>query len=776
MSFLDRFRQPVKTPITLSNFWTVVKVSDDGFLHAPEKNGMMFSVEGVDGSFVSPERMESLHNEWRSLLRFSPGEELQIVFRKRVDFLEWIEEQLGQAFLSDNAYGKRILLDRLADQVSQMGGEQPTVLSQDIVVCFWTEEKLDENSLRQKRALLRSQLSSFGFRVQSLDRAGIEREIFVSSQDLNASKIQEPEWPALAIEADQVKINRDRFRAIELIKLPENATELGMIQALTGLPYPMDISVRLKARDMRPIVSRLEKKRNLLVAQKRSKSGFSAALESQIDQIHHVLRSLADRSESIFDMQVVAGLRLPETQSAFQRKAVADMCRAGAKMDFSDFEECTLQTFDAYLECIPGFSGSNLRHHTVLGSNAVHFLPFFRPARGDKKPVVTFKTRNSSLYGIDPADSRLANYNWLVSGTSGAGKSFFVNSLLAQTSSMDPNIFIVDIGGSYNKLTQFLGGRVMSLEPGQGFELSPFFLPKSEDQNEERTRRQHIFQIFLEMTRVDGALPPIEIRHLLFEELTELFNLNSLPEHPITHLIERLQRQQSGDARRLVLLLQPWGQEGFFGRFLDNNIVSEIGDRVMTFDLKGLTEFEDLSRVIQLIVCSSLWARIRRTGQKRFSWIVLDEVAFSLLKTQSEFVDELVSTLRKHYAGAVIVVQDLEKITSNSAGASILQNTQSKAILQQRGDPRHYAEALALTDLDQWAIESLRREKGSFSEIFLIRDNEKSVVRHVPSRLEYWLGTTAPEDNREFKSATENSQDRFQKTVLDFVRLREKMR
>lgn len=54
-----------------------------------------------------------------------------------------------------------------------------------------------------------------------------------------------------------------------------------------------------------------------------------------------------------------------------------------------------------------------------------------------------------------------------------------MNSLLAQSASIEPNILIVDIGGSYNRLTQFLGGQVRSLEPGQGFELSPFFFLKA---------------------------------------------------------------------------------------------------------------------------------------------------------------------------------------------------------------------------------------------------------------------------------------------------------
>jgi conjugal transfer ATP-binding protein TraC len=359
-----------------------------------------------------------------------------------------------------------------------------------------------------------------------------------------------------------------------------------------------------------------------------------------------------------------------------------------------------------------------------------------------------------------------------VSGTSGAGKSFFVNSMLAQSTPLNPNIFIVDIGGSYNKLTQFLGGEVMSLEPGQGFEISPFFLAPSSDSKEERLRRQHIYQIFLEMTRVDGQLPSIEIRHMLFECLAELFAMEHLPVHPISYLIAQIEKINSSDAHRLAMLLKPWGEGSFFGQFLDNDKVITSDERILTFDLKGLTEFQDLSRVVQLIVCASLWARIRQTGGHKFSWIVLDEVAFSLLKTQPEFVDELVSTLRKYFGGAVIVVQDLEKITSNIAGSSILQNTQSKAILQQRGDPKNYADALSLNQVDRWAIESLSREKGSYSDIFLIRDSERVVIRHVPSELEYWLSTTAPEDNQAFNRSISKSQENFQRKVIDFVTMR----
>lgn len=763
---------------TLGQFWDVTQISDEGLIHSKTHRGFVFEAEGLDSSFISDDQAASLHRDWRSTLRLIQGEELQIIFRKRVEFAQWVEDQLSLSFLAENSYGRRILLDRLLDQVAMMSEKEPRLLSQKIIVCFWTPETLSDEELTEKRITVRSQLRSLGFNVKILDREQIEREINICAQDLSASEKQDLEWPQLKIEAGQIKINDDQFRALELTKLPESFTAFGMIQSITSLPYPLDVSVRLKARDMKPIVSRLERKRNLLQGHRAKKQ--SATNESQIEQIDQVLRSLADNSESIFDLQVTIGLRFPTDLSRVQRKMLGNILQMAGKLDFCEFEETTTGTFDSYLECIPSFRGKNIKSHTVLGSNAIHFLPVFRPSPGDQRPIASFQTTSGGLYGIDPVDARLANYNWLVSGTSGSGKSFFVNSLLAQSSSIDPNIFIVDIGGSYNKLVQFLGGRVMSLEPGQGFELCPFFIAKSDDPKEEQIRRHHILQIFLEMLRVDNQLPTIEVRHLLQENLSGLFEMEELPEHPITYLIQRLEKIEGSDARRLRMLLQPWKKGEFSGQFLDNRARPLTEDRILAFDLKGLTEFEDLSRVVQLIVCASLWARIRRNSLKHFSWIVLDEVAFSLLKTQPEFVDELVSTMRKYYAGAVIVVQDLEKVTSNPAGASILQNAQSKAILQQRGDPRNFAASLSLTQIDQWAIESLRREKGSFSDVFLIRDFERTVIRHVPSELEYWLNTTAPEDAQTMKSSMNVTKEdqppqNFQQNVMDFVARRKEL-
>ena len=586
--------------------------------------------------------------------------------------------------------------------------------------------------------------------------------------------------PAIGIEAGQIRINQDVFRALELTKLPEDATRLGMIQSLTQLPFPMDLSVRIRGRDGAPIVRRLERKRNVLTARTRNAQVPLPQIDSQVSQINGLLNSLATRSEPVYDVSVIVGTRFPPHLAAFQRAALADIGRAAARMNFCEVEECTLLNFDAFLECVPTFRGRNLKLHTVLGSNAVHLLPIFRPATGDDRQVMTFQTRERTIFGLDPTDKSLANYNWLVSGTSGAGKSFFVNSLIAQSESLNPNVFIVDIGGSYNKLTKYLGGKVFSIEPGQGFKLGPLFAARSDDPDEEQLRREHVLQIFLEMTRVDGKLPEIEVRAVLREELAHLLDRTDVIEHPISELVDRLNVAGTREATRLSVLLEPWAHGSFNARFLDNGETLDVNERILTFDLKGLTDFGDLGRVVQLIICASLWAKIRRRADGRFSWVVLDEVAFSLLKTQPSFVDELVSTLRKYYAGAVVVVQDLEKVTQNPAGAAILQNTQSKALFQQRGDVRTIAGALDLTEREVDAVDSLRRVKGSFADFFLIRDDRRCLIRHVASPLEYWLATSAADDNRRLGEAIEagasqSKRGEYAEVINAFVRKTEEV-
>lgn len=67
------------------------------------------------------------------------------------------------------------------------------------------------------------------------------------------------------------------------------------------------------------------------------------------------------------------------------------------------------------------------------------------------------------LVGFDPFSPSLTNYNQVISGGSGAGKSFSTNVLISHLMKEDPKVFILDIGGSYKKTTENFGGQYIPI-------------------------------------------------------------------------------------------------------------------------------------------------------------------------------------------------------------------------------------------------------------------------------------------------------------------------
>ncbi|MDB5038593.1 MAG: hypothetical protein JWQ35_2121 [Bacteriovoracaceae bacterium] len=762
---------------TLEDLCPIERQAESGVLFFKDGSvGCIFELQGIDADFFDEPLWNSLYESWRPLLKLSKDESLQICFSKRGDLEGIIEAKFQEMELVKNTFTKKLFLEQLSAILRDLDVDSPNLFSTKIILVFTKKMHRSTPSVERERMAeqklfdLAQVLEGKGIPTLPIKGPKLWRTLAASASGMAYVAADETpeEWPAVSISAYEVEVNESLFRALTLKQLPEQKSEMGMILALLKLPYPFDLTVRFEGRDPIPLKKTFERKKQVLFAMARGKSSSSTDFEAQYSQIEDVLRRLNDHNDALLDMKLTIGFRAKRENQVLIRRAMAEVVNSQFKLGHLEFEENSLSTFDCFLETIPCFKGKLFHSETLLASNAVHFLPLYESSHGSARPVATFRTRTGELFSINPADEQLANFNWLVSGTSGSGKSFFINSLLAQSMSLNPRIFILDIGGSYNKLTRYLSGDCIGLDVKQGFKMGPFFMERSKDPSEEKRRREHIQMIFVEMLRDENKIPSIEERGYLHEVLEHFFELEELPEHPIKAVQTELLKRFPEQSRKLYLLLERWAYPSFFGDFLDHPLPLKNENDILNFDLKGLSEFDDLSRVVQLIICASLWSRIR-TDNSRFTFIVLDEVGFSLLKYEPQFVDELVSTVRKHNAGVILIAQDLEKITSNSAGASILQNTQIKAILQQRGNPKNYAAPLGLNASEISAIQSLDRKKGSFSDIFLRIDDRRAIIRFIPNTLEYYLGTSTPNDNRMLDEALAKFSGNFPNQILQFV-------
>ena len=187
-----------------------------------------------------------------------------------------------------------------------------------------------------------------------------------------------------------------------------------------------------------------------------SQDGRATNLESEakLQSTEELLRELLTTGQKIFYFQFAVLLRSDSKEQLEQM----------TKITLSKFRE--LNGAEAVTESVAGFklfktmlpagSTTSVRSKRVKTDNLADFFPIYQAWERVGKAVCLFRNRLGGLLSYDPFDPALPNFNALVTGSSGSGKSFLNNCILLQYLTQNPLVYIIDIGGSYRKLCEFM--------------------------------------------------------------------------------------------------------------------------------------------------------------------------------------------------------------------------------------------------------------------------------------------------------------------------------
>lgn len=282
--------------------------------------------------------------------------------------------------------------------------------------------------------------------------------------------------------------------------------------------------------------------------------------------------------------------------------------------------------------------------------------------------------------------------------------------------------------------------------------INPFDIP---DLNEGPTNQKikSLLAVIESMVVEDenSKLPKLE-KVLLERSIMELYKaqqaIGMIP--TLSDLKTKLENSEEPSMQTISKLLYSWSGETPYGKLLDGKGSLKTNTPICTFDLKGLSSYPDLQRVMILILTDFILTQVERDRSTR-NRIILDE-AWALLKSNAAagFMELCVRTLRKMGGGSGItfITQGVEEIVSSPIGSAILNNTATKFVMLQRGDSDVLRNALKLNSQELNLIYSLEQRKGEFSEGFMIEGEHRQVVRIFPSPFEYWLSTSDASDNR----------------------------
>lgn len=562
----------------------------------------------------------------------------------------------------------------------------------------------------------------------------------------------------LVLDQEDFTLDSQKTRVLTLKTLPE-MTFAGMMSGFLALPFKYELFLSFNVPDQSKEMKGLDQKRRMAHSLSANNGNRVSDLESEsrLSQTTDLIREIIETGQRIFQAQLMIVIR-EENSAAGARKLNLHTKEVLAKfktLSGSEGIQETVGAWKVFKSDLPLAPVNLVRSKKLKTNNLVDFFPLFGAATGDEKPVCLLKTRLGTLYSMNSYSARLSNFNALVTGSSGSGKSFANNFLMLQQIARGTRVYIIDIGGSYKKMTQVLGGQYFEINLTGDYVINPFELrdPSAPPTGE---RIKSLVSVIEQMVVDNGEKLSRFDRVQLEAALAAVFDsvrgenqarsprLSDLSKYCLSHSDESL--------KRIGKMLFPWTGKTPYGKLLDGAGKIEADRPIVAFDLKGLSQYPDLQSVMILILTNFILEQVEaeRTIPKR---VLLDE-AWDLLKSPaaSSFMEYAARTFRKTGSGITFITQGVEEIIASGMGPAILNNTATKLVMLQKGDTAVLRDALKLNSQELRLIQSLEQRKGQFSEGFLMEGESRQVIRIEPSPLEYWISTSDARDNQFLES------------------------
>ncbi len=745
--------------------------------------------------------------------------------------LGWIADSRINTFKED-MHSNRLLKSKLYMVVYLRFSAHETNKSFSLFKRFFSSPKLFndqakahhvkmEEELRQISESIRSRLETIGIKTSPIQKADVLKNIY---QFFNPSRSKILQTPII-----NCQFEKQEFKKIELEKVPElNETGLreqfvysdliqgyqsflldgeyhrivtlktlpeftysALMSKLCGLTFPHMLHVHIRVPEQSKELSALQTRRRMAHSMSVSYEGRAADLESEakLQSTEELLKELIHTGQKIFYFQFSVLLR-EKSEDELERKT-KDVLSAFRGLNGAEGLAESVANLKVWKTLQPFGTVQTVRNKRCKTDNLSDFLPIYQPEQGpDPKvipPVCLFKNRNNGLVSYNPFNPTFPNFNSLVTGSSGAGKSFLNNLVLLQYATQKPLIYIIDIGGSYKKLCEFIGGQYIEMGPPQAHSdkittINPFNLPGDETDPSPQKIKFLIALFENILTDKEGDRLSKFDKSLLEETILKLYpairgQYDRVP--IISDFVNSMKDSVEANLRGFSKMLYPWTGDRPYGRLLDAKNQLELSSEFVVFDLKGLANYPDLQSAMILMITDYILNKVESKDKLllgRKKQILMDE-CWELLKSpaSSQFMEYCVRTLRKSGSGVTFITQGLEEIIASSIGSAILSNTATKFILLQRGDLEPIRKILKLNDQETTLISSLKQEKGIYSEAFLIADEMRSVIRVCPTPLEYWLATSDAADNslledRKNQKPTYSLQELIHELALEYPR------
>jgi type IV secretion system protein VirB4 len=402
---------------------------------------------------------------------------------------------------------------------------------------------------------------------------------------------------------------------------------------------------------------------------------------------------------------------------------------------------------NAFLAAVPGNHVFNLRYFYLLNANYADYSLLFSLHCGEpwnahlrQEYLAVLETNHHSPYFLNLHYRDVAHT--IILGRTGTGKSFLLNFLITNLQKYDPYTFIFDLGGSFESLTQLLGGTYVRVGlESSDFRINPFSLPPTKENLDFLT----LFVKVLLESSGPLELDPARERDL-YQQIENLYQVD-----PSLRTLGVLANTLG---HYLADRLCKWTRGGQFGFLFDNAEDTISFARFQCFDFQKMSQYPQLLEPLLFYILHRANAAIAdKNISTRFKAFLIDE-AWVFLRNASiqRYVVEALKTWRKHNAAMVLSTQSLDELRRSEILDVVIESCATKIFLANPDMDRElYRTQFHLNDNEVEIIAGLIPKRQ-----FLIKTPELAkIVNLTVDPKSYWLYTNDPFDNKKRREAFE---------------------
>ncbi|UTG66819.1 DUF87 domain-containing protein (plasmid) [Elizabethkingia anophelis] len=347
--------------------------------------------------------------------------------------------------------------------------------------------------------------------------------------------------------------------------------------------------------------------------------------------------------------------------------------------------------------------------------------------------------------------------NFMVFARTGLGKSFTLNHIISDFIAEHGKVVLVDLGGSYKKLTSLFPDRTANISHNEGdrLGLNPFDLKGEEPSAEKIEELAEYIGIHYKLNSELTDNQKVSLKKILELYYMHKSNGHSLPDFIKSFEIDKDEimktldlKEKYFDADEFLLQMSQFIDNGLYAYLYEGegeDLGADLYDKdIIVFELDQIKG----NKLLLTLMLHQIYHTINKViwKDKETRGMVIFEEFAEQLKWEGMMgrIEWFAQAIRKQNSSLGLVLQAITQLPDNDSSKSIIENTQLLYVLGAK-DYRPIKERFNLSDHAFYQLNSIKSDfsgKFPYSEIFIQRGEKHQVYRLEVPRSVFWAYQT----------------------------------